>query len=377
MNAVLLTTPTTQPQKPANRPNDDGAGAQQPPFGSVLSSQMARQAMQEQHPHPAHKATTQKEHSSVKVDAPVAPPDGTVALPADLLVNMIQQGQAAGTTTTSDARSATVPGEVRSSATPPRTTTLASAPAESVPGKVATVAADDRSQPRVATEPSTGVAQRGTDAIALTATKSDTASGATVAGMRNSLPDGTSTLVTRQEHGLGAEAPLPAPTNLIQTNAAALTTPTVSPAPAQLSIAPPVGRKDWGDEFGQKVTWLATQHQQSAELHLNPPQLGPLDVVVSVSGDQATAFFSSPHAAVREAVEQAMPKLRELMADNGITLSNTSVSDQNQNASQDSRQRSSGTRSPGVSDNIAVGEQPSTRVTTPVRRHQGLLDTFA
>lgn len=376
MNAVLLTTPTTQPQKPANRPNDDGAGAQQPPFDSVLSGQMARQAMQEQH-HIANKTATRKEHSAVAADAPVAPPDGTVALPADLLVNMIQQGQAAGTATTSDARSAVVTSEARSSATPPRTTTLASAPAESVPGKVATAAADDRSQPRVAMEPSSGVAQRGTDAIALTATKSDTASGATVAGMRNSLPDGTSTLVTRQEHGLGAEAPLPAPTNLIQTNAAALTTPTVSPAPAQLSIAPPVGRKDWGDEFGQKVTWLATQHQQSAELHLNPPQLGPLDVVVSVSGDQATAFFSSPHAAVREAVEQAMPKLRELMADNGITLSNTSVSDQNQSASQDSRQRSSGTRSPGVSDNIAVGEQPSTRVTAPVRRHQGLLDTFA
>ncbi|WP_051937814.1 flagellar hook-length control protein FliK [Ferriphaselus sp. R-1] len=375
MNAVLLTTPTNPPQKPVNRTSDDGAGAQQPPFGSVLSGQMARQAMQEQH-HTANKTATRKEQPpAVAADAPVAPPDGTVALPADLLVNLIQQGQAAGTTTTSDARSAAAPGEVRSSATLPRTTTLPSAPTESAPDMTAAAVTDDSPRPRLTTEPASGVAQRGTDTTALTTAKRDTASDSMIAGVRSSLPDGASTLTTRQEQGHIADAPLPALTGVAQANAAALTTPTA--APAQLSIAPPVGRKDWGDEFGQKVTWLATQHQQSAELHLNPPQLGPLDVVVSVSGDQATAFFSSPHAAVREAVEQAMPKLRELMADNGITLSNTSVSDQSQSTSQDSRQRSSGTRSPGVSDNIAAGEQPSTRVTAPVRRHQGLLDTFA
>ncbi len=99
--------------------------------------------------------------------------------------------------------------------------------------------------------------------------------------------------------------------------------------PVQVAVKTPVSQDKWGDEFSQKITWLASSKQdQTAELHLNPPQLGPVDVVIKVSGDQATALFTSPHAAVREAIEQAMPKLRDMMADNGIMLGNATVSDQ-------------------------------------------------
>ena len=142
--------------------------------------------------------------------------------------------------------------------------------------------------------------------------------------------------------------------------------------PAQAVINTPVTHDAWGDEFNQKVTWLATQHEQSAELHLNPPHLGPMDVVIKVSGDQATAMFTSPHAAVRDAVEQALPKLREMMADNGITLGNATVSDQSP------KEQPNGNSSLfGRAGSIATanGIQVSGTVDF-VRRHQGMVDTF-
>jgi len=176
-------------------------------------------------------------------------------------------------------------------------------------------------------------------------------------------------------------APPDAPTNmpnLLQSNAAPLVVS--QHAPVQATVNTPVANERWGDEFSQKVTWLSTQQGQSAELHLNPPHLGPLDVVLSVSGDQATALFTSAHAAVREAVEQALPKLREMLAGNGIMLGNATVSDQSpgdrQTAEQqtaDRQRRNEG----GLSAMNAAGAISSGGLSAPVRRHQGMLDTFA
>lgn len=148
----------------------------------------------------------------------------------------------------------------------------------------------------------------------------------------------------------------------------------------QAVINTPVTDQAWGNDFNQKITWMATQKEQTAELHLNPPNLGPLDVVLKVSGDQATALFTSPHAAVREAVEQALPQLRNMMADNGITLGNAMVSDQSpkdQQAWQASQQRKGNGDATGTIDVTAAGGITSSSTAALGRRHEGMVDTFA
>jgi hypothetical protein len=95
-------------------------------------------------------------------------------------------------------------------------------------------------------------------------------------------------------------------------------------SPATLQT--PVGTAGWGDALGQKVVWMAGQQTQVAELHLNPPHLGPMEVRLSVSNDQISALFVSHQPAVREALEAAMPRLREMFADSGMTLGNATVS---------------------------------------------------
>lgn len=152
--------------------------------------------------------------------------------------------------------------------------------------------------------------------------------------------------------------------------------PSLTPA-SQLMIDTAITQSHWGNEFSQKITWMATQQDQHAELHLNPAQLGPVDVVINVSGDQATAQFTSAHAAVREAIEQSLPKLREMLADNGIMLGNTTVSDQ---TPREQRGEFGNPRQNAPSGRVleaAPSNIRDTRVTTPLSRHNGRVDTFA
>ncbi|SOZ39524.1 flagellar hook-length control protein FliK [Cupriavidus neocaledonicus] len=104
------------------------------------------------------------------------------------------------------------------------------------------------------------------------------------------------------------------------------------PAPAAAAaaasrpvVAPPLYDSQWPQALSQQMIRLGTQGQQSAELQLNPPDLGPLKVVLNVVNDQAQAQFVSPHQAVRAAVEAALPHLRTALSENGIQLGHTSV----------------------------------------------------
>jgi flagellar hook-length control protein FliK len=146
--------------------------------------------------------------------------------------------------------------------------------------------------------------------------------------------------------------------------------------PVQVTVNTPITQSKWADEFSQKITWLASSNKdQTAELHLNPPQLGPLDVVIKVSGDQATALFTSPHAAVRDAIEQAMPRLRDMLADNGIMLGNATVSDQApRDPNQSGTQRAISAGDNNIRDTAVSNSAP--RV-SPISRHNGIVDTFA
>jgi flagellar hook-length control protein FliK len=100
-------------------------------------------------------------------------------------------------------------------------------------------------------------------------------------------------------------------------------------APVSLpAVEVPVGHAGWDAAFSQRVAWAASNNQQVAQLQLNPPNLGPVEIRITLNSDQANAAFTSPHAAVREAIEAALPRLRDMLADNGLSLGNVNVSSQ-------------------------------------------------
>lgn len=146
------------------------------------------------------------------------------------------------------------------------------------------------------------------------------------------------------------------------------------------TIATPFGSSGWANDFSQKISWMSTQQNQVAELHLNPPDLGPLNVVLKISDNQATALFTSPHSAVRDALENAIPKLRELLADNGIMLGNATVSDQSprdRGAEGFMNREFAAAARREVFDNAPESAASLASQNTPVRRHDGMVDTFA
>ncbi|TAM46769.1 MAG: hypothetical protein EPN55_04725 [Gammaproteobacteria bacterium] len=94
----------------------------------------------------------------------------------------------------------------------------------------------------------------------------------------------------------------------------------VSRTPAPTPVPVPPDHPQWGQAFGERVVWLVNQHTTSAQLSLNPPDLGRLDVQINLEQDRARLLFATPHESVREAIEAAVPRLREMLADAGVQL---------------------------------------------------------
>ncbi len=146
-------------------------------------------------------------------------------------------------------------------------------------------------------------------------------------------------------------------------------------------LAPEVGSSNWGNAVGQQVIWMASNQQQTASLTLNPPDLGPLHVEVSISNDKATANFFAAQPEVRQALEAALPRLREMMSDAGIQLGQTTVgtSSQQQQAFNQNGSQSNNTNGTASGRGQDRTESISIPVTAaiPNRGGRGMVDTFA
>jgi len=142
-------------------------------------------------------------------------------------------------------------------------------------------------------------------------------------------------------------------------------------------LAPTVGTTVWTQALGEKIVWMTAGAQQSATLTLNPPNMGPLQIVLNVSNEQATASFFSAQPEVRQALEAAFPRLREMMNEAGIQLGQATVSADTpqQNDASDRQAQRATVPFPGADEAIAAGLQGAHE---PVRRSgRGLIDTFA
>jgi flagellar hook-length control protein FliK len=172
----------------------------------------------------------------------------------------------------------------------------------------------------------------------------------------------------RQVQHQGAEALMPGGMNM------AATAPTQTAQAATATIAAHLDAPGWDRGLGEKMMWMAGRKMQVAELHLNPPELGPLQITLSISNDQASAQFVSQHAAVREAIETAMPRLREMLAEGGITLGNASVSAESSGGQAQAQQdaRNHVPRSATQADAGTAFRSPQ-----PPRATRGLVDIFA
>jgi flagellar hook-length control protein FliK len=105
---------------------------------------------------------------------------------------------------------------------------------------------------------------------------------------------------------------------------------TAAGAKPQLAVGMPFQQAQWGEAVAERVMWMSSQGLQEAEIHLNPADLGPMQVKVSLVADQAHVSFVVSNASVREALDQNAIRLREMFNGEGLNLVDVDVSDQSQ-----------------------------------------------
>jgi flagellar hook-length control protein FliK len=147
-----------------------------------------------------------------------------------------------------------------------------------------------------------------------------------------------------------------------------------SPGPG-LRVDTPLGQSGWHEEMGQKLTWMVANNRQQADLVLTPPQLGRVEVSLTMNGDQATAIFTSANPAVREALEGSLQRLREVLADAGVSLGQTQVGSESPSQSSRQEERGFGTEQ-GVRYAATVA-LPGSSATVRSGAGRGMVDVFA
>lgn len=93
-----------------------------------------------------------------------------------------------------------------------------------------------------------------------------------------------------------------------------------------LPVHLPVGQPGWDGEVGERIQWMMSRNIQQAEIKLTPPNLGPMEIKISLQNDQTSIHFIANHSATREALEAAIPRLRELFGEINLNLANVDVS---------------------------------------------------
>lgn len=95
-----------------------------------------------------------------------------------------------------------------------------------------------------------------------------------------------------------------------------------------LRLDVPMRSPEWAQALGEKITWLVDQNLSSAQIKLNPPQLGPIDVRIAVSGDSTQVSVSAHNLITRDALEAAAPRLREALTSHGFGSVSVDISQQ-------------------------------------------------
>jgi flagellar hook-length control protein FliK len=103
-----------------------------------------------------------------------------------------------------------------------------------------------------------------------------------------------------------------------------------SAATLSLPVQPTIQQAAWSKVMSSRVVWMAKEGVQQAELRMTPANLGPVEVRLQVQNEQASVTFLAQHSATREALEQALPKLREQFSEAGLELGQAEVGAQAQ-----------------------------------------------
>lgn len=183
--------------------------------------------------------------------------------------------------------------------------------------------------------------------------------------------EATQSVILTSTPGASTTSPVAAQGILATPQASAATTPAV-----ETTITLPILDQAWGEVLSERVAFMSNHRIQSAEIRLTPPELGPIRVNVAMEDGATNVSFNVQNPLTREAIESALPRLREMLSENGLSLGDTSVSDHgvsrddNRLGSREAAERADDTLEHAADDVAALPASGRARIT------RGLVDTF-
>jgi flagellar hook-length control protein FliK len=138
----------------------------------------------------------------------------------------------------------------------------------------------------------------------------------------------------------------------------------------------PVGSAAWRDELAGQLAhevglaWMTHRGLESGSLRVSPEHLGPVEVQITVQNGDASVWFGASHPDTRAALEQALPRLREMFANQGLTLTDSGVS-------RESPRNQTRSAAPQSVAGVTATGTSEVSATAAARLSLGLIDTYA
>jgi flagellar hook-length control protein FliK len=167
----------------------------------------------------------------------------------------------------------------------------------------------------------------------------------------------------------------------VNAQANALHTPKMAPDAVVMrsyttSIDVPVNHAEWGDKVAGKLTWLTAANMSVAEIHLTPPDMGPMEVRVQVQNEQANITVHSANPAVRDQLELHSHRLRDMLSEQGLSLEQFDVSDSGRDQAGDGENGENAGGGGGLLSDVDVDETGATPQSLDLS-WKGEVDIFA
>lgn len=167
-------------------------------------------------------------------------------------------------------------------------------------------------------------------------------------------------------------------------DAAALAPTSPAPALHKLDLAAafpapvPLPSPRFAEEVGARLQWIAEQQGGEATLRISPDGLGPVEIRLKLDGDRVELGFTATQQDTRQALQDALPKLREMLAQQGLQLGQADVGQKHaQSSNDDSAKTAKGFAGDDEGDAIVLATPAREAHVLIGRGGRGVLDLYA
>jgi flagellar hook-length control protein FliK len=129
----------------------------------------------------------------------------------------------------------------------------------------------------------------------------------------------------------------------------------------------PVSSPDWGPALNQRITWMVANSLQNANITVNPPNLGPLEINIQTDQNKTNVQFIVSSSEVRQAIQDAIPSLGKMLESSGLQLGQADIN---------SRSYSQNRENAKTETQIKNIEAISNQVESVAIQGQGLINTY-